>query len=149
MHDQTVNPDRQQVNPYPREPHATLSVALVVALILLTVALAPVILLTLVPLGDCFESACAEPRSVTAAAYIVAVAIVIVALPVIGSRALFGDHPVGRILLTLSGLALGLVDVAADANNGLMWIPAGFVLAASAFAWWKWWASKPTTGRQV
>ena len=83
----------------------------------------------------------------TATAYIVAVAIVIVALPVIGARALFGDHPVARVLLTLSGVAVGLVDVAADANNGLMWIPGGFVLAVAAFAWWKWWEKDTNRGQ--
>jgi hypothetical protein len=78
-------------------------------------------------------------RSAAATAYIVAVGMLTVALPVIAARALFGDHPVSRVLLTVSSLALGLIDVAADAHNGLMWIPAGFVFAVSAFAWWKWW----------
>lgn len=144
-----MNPDRQQVRPDPREPHATLSAALVFVLILQMLPLATVIVLTLFPLGDCFQPPCAEPRSLTASAYIVAVLIITIALPVIGARALFGDHPVARVLLTLSGLAIGLVDIAAGANNGLMWIPGGLVLAVSAFAWWKWWASQATNSSQV
>lgn len=69
-----------------------------------------------------------------------------VATPLIGIRALFGDHRYARVALALVG-ALFLVagvfasSVGAAPITTFAVFPAALVLAVAAFGWWKWLAA--------
>src|SRR5687768_7590641 len=87
----------EQTRRLPPEPYAGGSVLSVGLLVMLAFVLSPVSLIFLSGrIGDCFQPPCGEGRPPLFVAYFVTLSVLVVALPFIGIRALFGDHLVAR-----------------------------------------------------
>jgi hypothetical protein len=92
-------------------------------------------------LGDCFEPPCGPPADV--ANYLRLLALLAFPLPFIAGRALFGNHPIGRITLTLFGsmFVAGALLLDGEAAR-IALVPSVVVLVVGGLAWLKWWVNR-------